>query len=64
MESHTEPAMVLDDDEEVAVTQVIPTLRRVGPRASGERSVGGATDDELLDQFWRRRTGGEDRHPD
>ena len=57
MESNTEPAMVLDD-EEVAVTQVIARLRRVGAmRENADRSVGDSTDDELLDQFWRRRSG-------
>jgi hypothetical protein len=57
MESHTEPAIVLDDDEEVAVTQVIARLRRVGATRERAGSVGDSTDDELLDQFWRRRSG-------
>ena len=39
MESHIEPAMVLDDDE-VAVTHVIARLRQVGPRVNADRSVG------------------------
>ena len=57
MESHTEPPMV-HDDEEVAVTQVIARLRQVGvAREHADRSVGDSTDDELLDQFWRRRSG-------
>ena len=57
MESHTEPAMVLEDDDEVTVTQVIARLRRVGATREHDRSVGDSTDDELLDQFWRRRSG-------
>jgi len=58
MESHTEPAMALDDDDEVAVTQVIARLRQVGTLTENpDGSVGDSAGDELLDQFWRRRSG-------
>ena len=58
MELHTEPAMARDDDDEVAVTQVIARLRRVGTeREHTDLLFGDPTGDELLDQFWRRRSG-------
>jgi len=58
MELHTERAMLLEDDEELAVTQVIAGLRQVSvAREPAESSVGDAADDDLLDQFWRRRSG-------
>ena len=58
MDSHAEPAMSPDDDDEVAVTQVIARLRRVDATPEESRSASrSSTDDELLDQFWRRRSG-------
>ncbi len=58
MELHTELTSDLDTPEELAVSQVIERLHRVG----ADRSEGGplprdTADDELLDQFWRRRSG-------
>jgi hypothetical protein len=58
MELHTEPGIALDHEDELAVTQVIARLRRVGAaREHIDLSVRDPTDDELLDQFWRRRSG-------
>ena len=61
MELHVEPPVELDDQPEQAVTQVIARLRRVG---SESRRTGllfrDRADDELLDQFWRRRSRGGD----
>lgn len=58
MELHTtDPAFELDDPHELAVTQVIARLHRVGHSHAGEDSLGrDPTGDERLDQFWRRRS--------
>ena len=46
-----------DEPEELAVTQVIARLRRVGATSAPDDPLGVASaGDELLDEFWRRRS--------
>ena len=62
MELHTESALDRDEPGELAVSQVIDRLRRVGA-APAERDplLRDRAGDELLDEFWRRRSG-DGRH--
>ena len=53
----TDPAFALDDPDELSVTQVIARLHRAGHSHPSEDSLGrDPTDDERLDEFWRRRS--------
>jgi hypothetical protein len=46
-----------DEPEELAVTQVIARLGRVGAASAAHDPLDVAsTGDELLDEFWRRRS--------
>jgi hypothetical protein len=57
MESYAEPPMDLDGPAELAVSHVIERLHRVGtPNAEPRSLLRDPADDELLDQFWRRRS--------